>query len=157
MVLVGALGPAGRGATAEAPIDSTVILTIDGKLADGKPVTFTQAALEGLGVRTIRTTTPWHQGVQTFEGVPLDRLMQAIGARGGLVHVVALNKYQTDIPVADFSTYGPILALKRDGHYMAVKDKGPLFVIYPFDDRPELKTEQYYGRAAWQVRSMTID
>jgi len=40
---------------------------------------------------------------------------------------------------------------------MSVRDKGPLFVIYPFDSKAELKSEQYYSRAAWQVRSITIE
>ena len=43
-----------------------------------------------------------------------------------------------------------------DGAYMTVRNKGPLFVIYPFDAVPALQTELYYSRAAWQVRSITI-
>jgi hypothetical protein len=132
-----------------------VILQIDGVAGGGK-AEFTRDDLERMGVATIRTTTPWHDGVQTFEGVPLAKLMATVGAKGEKVEVTALNRYRTEIPMADFERYGAILALKRDGKYMDVKDKGPLFVIYPFDEKPELKSEQYYGRSAWQVRSMTV-
>ncbi|WVT76298.1 hypothetical protein QM996_29310 (plasmid) [Sinorhizobium chiapasense] len=49
------------------------------------------------------------------------------------------------------------MALKQDGRYMEVADKGPLFVIYPFDDKPELKSEIYFSRSVWQVRTITIE
>jgi hypothetical protein len=82
--------------------------------------------------------------------------MESVGATGDVAFVVALNNYTTEIPLQDFAEHGVILALKRDGQYMAVSDKGPLFVIYPFDDKPELKDALYYARSAWQVRRITI-
>lgn len=134
-----------------------IILRIEGKLRDGTAWEFTRSSLEALGLTTVRTTTPWHDGVQLFEGVRLDTLMKAVGAEGKTAHVVALNKYRTEIPVSDFTRFGPILALKRDGQYMEVREKGPLFIIYPFDSRSELKSELYYSRSAWQVRVVTLE
>ena len=66
-----------------------------------------------------------------FEGVSLDKLMKAVGANGERVVAVALNDYSSEIPIEDFAKYKTILALKRDGEYMPVRDKGPLFVVYP--------------------------
>jgi hypothetical protein len=43
--------------------------------------------------------------------------------------VTALNDYVTEIPAADARKFGVILALKRDGQYMPVSDKGPIFII----------------------------
>ncbi|HRE20481.1 MAG TPA: oxidoreductase [Rhabdaerophilum sp.] len=134
-----------------------VILRIEGILREGHAKEFTRSHLEALGLTTIRTTTPWHDGVQQFEGIRLDVLMKTVGAEGKTAHIVALNKYRTEIPVSDFARFGPILALKRNGQYMEVRDKGPLFVIYPFDNLPELKSELYYSRSAWQVRAMTLE
>ena len=68
-----------------------------------------------------------------FEGVSLDKLMKAVGAKGERVVAVALNDYSSEIPIEDFAKYKTILALKRDGEYMPVRDKGPLFVVYPYD------------------------
>lgn len=134
-----------------------VVLTIDGGVAGGKAVELTVADLEALGTATIRTGTPWDDHVVTFEGVPMSALMEEVGAEGEDLVIVALNNYRTEVPLADFATYDVILALKKDGAYMPVSDKGPLFVVYPFDAHPELKTELYYGRSAWQVRSMTVE
>ena len=68
----------------------------------------------------------------------------------------ALNDYETKIPVSDFETFDVLLALKRDGEYMPVRDKGPLFVIYPYDSDPSLKSQKYYSRSAWQLRRLSV-
>lgn len=147
-------------ATLMAPVayaqSDAVVLTIDGAIEGGKPVDFTLAQLEALGTKTIVTATPWTEGTPTFEGVPMSALLEHVGAKGETAEVMALNNYQTSIPISDFTDFPVILALKMDGNYMTVRNKGPLFVMYPFDDDPSLKTELYFSRAAWQVRTITI-
>ncbi|UUP18856.1 molybdopterin-dependent oxidoreductase [Nitratireductor thuwali] len=139
----------------EAAAQDAVVLTIDGAI-EGGSIDYTIEQLEQMPSATIATSTPWEDGVVSFEGVPMAALMEAVGAKGTAVRVVALNNYRTDIPLADFTDYGVILAFKRNGDYMPIADKGPLFVIYPFDDRPSLKTELHYARSAWQVRRITV-
>ena len=133
-----------------------VILTIDGKIAGGVPLDFTSAQLEAIGSASVVTSTPWHEGTPTFEGVSMDALLAHVGATGDVAEVLALNNYRTTIPLEDFAEYPVLLALKQDGEYMTVRNKGPLFIIYPFDDFDELRTDLYYSRSAWQVRSITI-
>jgi hypothetical protein len=88
--------------------------------------------------------------------VSLDKLMKQVGASGKRAVVVALNDYSTEIPMEDFSKHNVILALKRDGEYMPVRDKGPLFIVYPYDSSPELQTQTYYARSAWQVAKIIV-
>jgi hypothetical protein len=38
-----------------------------------------------------------------------------------------------------------------------VRDKGPLFIVYPYDSKPELKSQTYYGRSAWQLAKLIIE
>lgn len=133
-----------------------VILTIDGKIAGGVPLDFTSSQLEAIGAASVVTSTPWHDGAPAFEGVPVSALLAHVGATGDVAEVLALNNYRTTIPLADFSEYPVLLALQQDGEYMTVRNKGPLFIIYPFDDFDELRTDLYYSRSAWQVRSITI-
>ncbi len=140
--------------TQSAASENKIILTVDGAVK--AKTDFTLAEIEALGMATITTTTPFHDGVQTFEGVPLTKLMAAVGAHGDTARVVALNRYAMEIPISDFARYGVILASRRNGAPMEVKDKGPLFVIYPYDSSPDLKTETYYGRSVWQVRTITV-
>jgi hypothetical protein len=117
---------------------------------------FDREMLEALGMEVIETATPWYEGRTRFEGVSLDKLMQLVGAEGTTVTAVALNDYVTTIPMADFKKFGVLLALKRDGAYMPVRDKGPLFIVYPYDSDPQLATQTYYGRSAWQLAKLVV-
>ena len=122
----------------------------------GKAAVFDRETLEALGLEKVTTATPWHNGTVTFEGVRLSRLMELVGARGKSVRAVALNDYATTIPMEDFTRFPVILAMKRDGQYMPVRDKGPLFIIYPYDSDPDLKAQMYYARSVWQVKRLEI-
>jgi hypothetical protein len=119
-------------------------------------VTFTRDQLEAMGLVSIKTATPWNNGVVNFEGVPLALLLDKANARGATATVSALNDYSVDVPTADFAQYGVILAVKRSGSYMPVDDQGPFFVMYPFDSNPTLRGQPYYGRAVWQVKAITV-
>jgi hypothetical protein len=151
---VGAAYAASLGTPANRPI-----LTISGKIAvtnKDNTAQFDRAMLESLGLVTIETTTPWHEGKVKFEGVSMDKLMKLVGAAGQRVVVVALNDYTTEIPMEDFGKFNVILAIKRNGEYMSVRDKGPLFIIYPYDSSPDLKSQTYYARSAWQVAKIDV-
>ena len=135
------------------------ILTISGDISEknaGDTAQFDRDMLEKLGLVTIETTTPWYQGSMKFEGVPMDKLMADVGAKGQRVVAYALNDYTTEIPMEDFTKHHAILALKRNGEYMPVRDKGPLFVVYPYDSDPELKSQTFYSRSAWQVARLVV-
>lgn len=137
-----------------------VLLTLSGNIQntneDGKAV-FDLASLEKLGMVSFQTTSPWYDGRTTFTGIPLQKLMDYVGAKGSVIKVTALNDYTTEIPLSDFKKYNVILALKINGEYMRIRDKGPLFVVYPYDSIPELNNQIYYSRSAWQVSRMNIE
>lgn len=136
------------------------ILTISGRITRtnvGKTARFDRAMLESMEQKGFETTTPWYTGPVRFDGVKMARLLAAVGATGSSVTVAALNDYTTDIPVSDFEKYGVILALKRNGAYMPISDKGPLFIVYPFDSMPELKSQEFYSRSAWQVAKIVVN
>ena len=134
------------------------ILTISGRIGNDKntSIQFGRAMLESLGTVRFETTTPWYKGPVAFEGVPMDVLMRHVGAEGQRVIAIALNDYSSEIPFEDLRKYNVILALKRDGEYMPVRDKGPLFIVYPFDSDPELKSQTFYGRSVWQVAKLVV-
>ncbi len=137
-----------------------VLLTLSGNIEntneDGKAV-FDIASLEKLGTVSFQTTSPWYNGRTTFTGIPLQKLMDYVGAKGSVLKVTALNDYTTVIPLSDFKKYNVILALKINGEYMRIRDKGPLFIVYPYDSIPELNNQIFYSRSAWQVSRMNIE
>jgi hypothetical protein len=135
------------------------ILTISGKISrtsDGKAAAFDLAGLEAVGRTTLATSTKWTEGVVPFEGVPMATLLDAVGASGTEIVAIALNDYQVTIPIDDFRKYGVILAYRRNGSPMPVRDRGPLWIIYPFDQVPALKADIYYSRCAWQLKSIEV-
>jgi len=134
----------------------TMTGNIENTTEEGKAV-FDLASLEKLGLVTFQTVSPWYNGRTTFTGVPMQKLMDYVGAKGTVVKVTALNDYTTVIPLSDFKKYNAILAVKVNGEYMHIRDKGPLFIVYPYDSIPELNNQIYYSRSAWQVNRMNIE
>ena len=67
------------------------------------------------------------------------------------------DDYTTIVPIDDFHKFPVILALKMNGEYMRIRDKGPLFIVYPYDSSPELQNQIYYSRSAWQVSKIIIE
>ncbi|MBO9135220.1 MULTISPECIES: oxidoreductase [Rhizobium] len=136
------------------------ILTISGNIENtnaGLDAQFDRDMLETLGLETVETSTPWYDGKVRFEGVSLQKLMTLVGAKGSTVTAIALNDYSCVIPLEDFKKYHVILALKRDGKYMAIRDKGPLFIVYPYDSDSQLQNQLYYTRSAWQVAKLRVE
>lgn len=159
-LLLGGVAATTARAAAALPLPvGKAILTISGSITKtnlGETAAFDRATLEDLGLVGFETTTPWYTGPVRFDGIRMTRLMDAVGATGSSIRAVALNDYTTEIPVSDFEKYGVLLAIKRDGQYMPIRDKGPLFIVYPFDSVAELKSQQYYSRSAWQVAKLVV-
>lgn len=135
------------------------VLTVSGKIAEtnvGEAALFDMAMLKALPGRVTATETPWTKGETRFEGPLGSALLDVLGASGTTLHIVALNDYAVDVPVEDFRKWPVILAVTRDGRPMSVRDKGPIFVIYPFDLDPSLRNEKIFSRSAWQVKSIEV-
>ncbi len=135
------------------------ILVITGDITvhnEGDKAVFDRAMLKSLGVTSFRTRTPWYDSPVQFQGVLMRRLFDVVGAKGKTVIVTALNDYTTEIPTSDFTRFDVLLAFKRNGAYMPVSDKGPLFIVYPYDTDPALQRQTYYSRSAWQVAEMQV-
>lgn len=143
-----------------APPKGEVVLTVKGHItttnADGV-ANFDMAMLEALAQRKAVVETPWTKGKVTFEGPLGKALLEAVGGQGTNLRVRALNDYAVDVPVKDFIEHAVILATRRDGTAMSVREHGPLFVMYPFDLEPDLYNEKYFSRCVWQVATITVE
>lgn len=120
---------------------------------------WTLSQLRQLPRQTIQTALPASLGGlsrQTWTGVSLQTLMEQSHCHGTRIKVLALNAYADTIPQQDLSAYHPILADTRDGQDISVRDKGPLIVIYPFDEQPSLNTQVYFNRSVWQVYALEV-
>lgn len=136
-----------------------VILTISGNVQDGGPdriIKLDRAMLESLGTTKLKTSTAWTTGDSEFEGVLVRDLLEAVGAQGSTMVATALNDYVTTIPLQEMYKYPVLLAFKMDGEYLKIWDKGPLWIVYPRDQFPELRTSQVDRNWVWQLSELEI-
>ena len=136
-----------------------VILTVSGDISGanaGDAAQFDLELLQDLGRKTFKTSTIWTSGVQTFTGVQLVDLLRSIGVTQGTMRASAINDYSVEIPVSDAVDGGPIIAYEINGSPMNIRDKGPLWIVYPYDGVSEYKAEQIYSRSIWQLDRIEV-
>lgn len=136
-----------------------VILTVTGAIenftSEGK-AEFDLAGLEALETRETTTSNPWYEGPQRFTGPLGSVFLDVVGAKGTMLKITALNDFVAEVPVEDLRKYPLILATRHNGEEISVREKGPIFLIYPFDEFPELQNQQMYSRSAWQIKSIEV-
>lgn len=136
-----------------------VILTVSGEISNtnrGSKAEFDREMLHDLGLRSISVTTAWTDGIQHFQGVAMSDLMAAVGATGTKVEAIALNDYAYTIDIDDFSRYSVILATTLNGKPLKIRDKGPLWIIYPLDAFSEIEKIAIERRMVWQLRELIV-
>lgn len=135
------------------------VLSVTGALRrpDGeREAHFDMALLGQMAQHRVKTRTPWHSGEPEFTGPLLRDVLAAAGAEGRTLRMWALNDYRVDIPTEDVLRLDVIVARLVDQQPIGVRDKGPLFVIYPFDRHPELRNALYLSRCIWQLRRIEV-
>lgn len=157
LVLVPA-GPA-QAESLAAP-EGEVVLVVRGHIGAANTeegAAFDLAMLEALPRTEFTTGTVWTEGASTYTGVLLRDLLAMLGAEGSHIVASALDGYQVVIPLEDLHADGPIIAYRRDGRPMPRRDRGPLWVLFPFDDNPAYRNETSYGRSIWQLTQIAIE
>ncbi len=137
-----------------------VLLTVSGDVPETNSpegAAFDLHMLEALGTTSFTTTTIWTEGPQRFTGVSLHDLVSALGLSEGKLRAVAINDYSAEIPVEDAVPDGPIIAWARNGSLMSVRDKGPLWVVYPYDLNPDYRSEIIFARSIWQLNRIVVE
>ncbi|WP_373976634.1 molybdopterin-dependent oxidoreductase [Chitinibacter sp. SCUT-21] len=132
-----------------------VILLVTGQVK--QPQALSLKELDKLPQKKKTVKTPWYETAQTFEGPLLRDVIKLAGGKGRVMKLQALNDYKIEVPVSDIERYDVILASRLNGKTMSVREKGPLFVMYPFDTQPELRKTDYFSRCAWQLKQITLE
>ena len=112
--------------------------------------------LDALDQIEFTTTTIWTDGDTAFSGVSLKALLAHLDAEGTSVEMVALNDYAVTMPIADLEDEAPIVATRMNGETMSVRDKGPYWVVFPYDSDPKYSTETNYSRSIWQLNRLKV-
>lgn len=129
------------------------ILTLYGDVAKQS---FTREELMQLADRTIETETPWTEGRQVFLGVSAQKLLKVYDKQGHELKVHALNDYWSKLSTDEINKYNPVFAIKKNGEWMPIRDKGPIWVIYPLSEFNQYDNEILHSRMVWQVNRIEI-
>jgi len=145
---------------AEEMPNGKTVLTISGQISATNiddHFVFDLDMIRALPQHHFTTGTPWHPEKHQFSGPLLRELLARVGAEGNIIQAIALNDYKVDIPIDDAKNFDMIVALEMDGEPMSVRNKGPLFILYPFDQQHETQSQVYYNRAIWQLKAINIE
>lgn len=136
-----------------------VILEVRGAVArnnmDGAAY-FDMDMLKKLPAARLETTTAVTDGVRRFDGFLMRDLLAHVGAYGTTVTIRALNDYVIDIEIEEFDRFDVLVAYEMDGEPLLPSDKGPLWLVYPRDQHPQLQDIRFDYRWVWQMRWLDI-
>lgn len=142
-------GPRPVPAELPPPVGGPVVLTVEG--ADGQR-SFTLAELEAIGLHAMTIDLVWVGEGGTYHGILLSDLLEAVGlADAPGVDVHAVDGYHAEIPREDWQRWPILLATRRDGELMTVRDKGPTRILYPMTPDEVLASDKMDVRWVWMV------
>lgn len=134
------------------PASSRVVLQVG---APGQERSFTLAQIEAVGLHRVTTSTYWPSDDGTYEGPLLRDVLAAAGiASAAQVRVTAIDGFTQAIPREDWTRWPVMVATRKNGAPLNVRDKGPLRIVYPRDMDPVLHESQYRLRWAWMVKGI---
>jgi hypothetical protein len=138
---------------------AAVVLSLGGRIArvnQGQRAVFDMAMLQAVAQHSFSTKTPWFSQSRRFTGPLLRDVLALVGANGTTLRVAALNDYRIDVPADDARRFDVMLARLIDDRPITVREKGPLFMIYPFDSDASLRNPLYYSRSVWQLSTIDV-
>ena len=112
--------------------------------------------LDAMEQVSFATTTQWTENEAVFSGVAVREILEEFGIEGTVLRMSALNDYAVEMPLDELGDEVPIVATRIDGKVVPVREKGPYWVMFPFDRGPEFRTEVTYARSVWQLKSLSV-
>ncbi len=134
-------GAAGAAALLGVPARADeVLLTITGNVTDGTRA-LTDADLLALPQISFETSTIWTDGVLRFSGPSVASVLEAAGAGEGDITFAAVNDYVVSMPRDVVEAGAPIIANRIGGEPFSRRDKGPLWIVFPYDSDARFRSE----------------
>ncbi len=122
---------------------------------DSREYIFSIKDLEEFPLVSVSTETQWTNGVLHFRGPLMRDILDDIGAVGDTIQVNGLDGRSATIPREDIYKFDVIIACQVEGAYFGLRDRGPLWIIYPWTDNPEIQSAIYYDRGIYHLSSLS--
>jgi hypothetical protein len=141
-------------------VSSTASLASSLKITDAEGASlavFDREKIEAIGMESIKTATPWTEGIAHFEGSPLKEVLSLSGVAGKDVTALAFDDYAVSITAETIAKYEPIIATRLNGTQLTVDDKGPFWIIFDFDNIPEETSVELRAFAVWHLAEFEVE
>ena len=132
---------------------------VDGDIAltnAGDAAVFDAQILDALPQISFTTSTIWTDKLRTFSGPALLDVLKHVNSDAAQVTATAANNYSVDIDRALIEERAPIIANRIDGEAFSIRENGPLWVVFPYDEDPKYRTEPIYAVSVWQLERLTV-
>ena len=120
-------------------------------------IRFTREDLAGLDWHKIETGNEFITGVGMFRGPLFADVISLIGHAGATkVRLIGQNGFYSEVDIAEMVRYGAVLAMELNNRALSLRDFGPIWVMYPLDDHPELQDSRFNSRLVWQLKAVEL-
>lgn len=139
-----------------------VVLSISGPIIRHgqhlERVDYTLSELRALPQVDITTSHFWVQRPHTYTGPVLKQLLDPLFEHTTIKTLTlgGLNGYSVAVDWAKVAPFDPILAWQDNGLRMSRRDKGPLWLMLPFDQIPMLQQAELIHFMVWQLRNIKV-
>lgn len=139
-----------------------VILTIYGdiQLHDQRyaRIDFTLSEMKALSQADITTAHPWSAQAQHYSGIDLSILLEFLFAQKAIktLSLEGLNGFSMALEWSSIQDFSPIIAWQENSQLMSRRDKGPLWLMLPFDSVSKVKQADFLHYMVWQLRTIRV-
>ena len=136
--------------------EAQYLLSIVNSKQSEYPIRLTDADLLALPQISFTTSTPWTETALTFSGPTLSSVLQYYNITDGQLNLVAVNRYEIEVPWDYVEKSSPIIANRINGEAFTVREKGPLWVVFPFDSDERYTSFLVHSMSVWQLIRIEI-
>lgn len=126
----------------------------------GKNSLITMTDLDALPQKSIETHSPYFEGSLLFTGPNLAEVLRTfsredVGSKTPLT-LRAMNDYVVRTSLGVLAQSGAIIATRKEGSRLSIRERGPFWIMLPLSERPELDEESYHRLLVWQLQRIDI-
>jgi hypothetical protein len=131
-------------------------LCLDGDISAGSPVFLDLEDLLEFPQTSFETTTIWTEAPHVFSGPSLSGVLGAFGAGQGDLTLTGLDSYRVTLRRSMVDEVSPIIAISLDGQRIRTRNRGPYWLMFPFDSRKEFQAAEYFAASVWHLAQITV-
>lgn len=127
-------------------------LIIQGQTKTGQDYVLNWQTLQDLAQTYVLAKDPnlkRSEEISQFRGIPVSVLLEQVGLQSDVQEVTfaASDGFRGVVPIADLQRYPISLAIERDGQPISRSEGGPIYLVFPNQQSPELN--QRYSEVNW--------